>query len=66
MPAKYACRARRIADHIDPKHDNPMAIKFRDGFRSRSLKRNLSIRDDTSKTSFELTYKQFIDIDRFE
>ena len=66
LPAKYARRDRRIADHIDPKHDNLMAIKFRDGFRSRSLKRHLSVRDDTGKTSFELIYKRFTDIDRFE
>ena len=66
LPAKYARRARRIADHIDPKHDNLMAIKFRDGFRSRSLKRHLSIRDDTGKTSFELIYRRFMDIDKFE
>ena len=44
LPAKYARRARRIADHIDPKYDNLMAIKFRDVSRSRSLKRHLSIR----------------------
>ena len=66
LPAKYTRRARRIADHIDPKHDNLMAIKFRDGFKSRSLKRHLFIRDDTGKTSFELIYKRFADIDRFE
>ena len=66
LPAKYARRARRIADHIDPKHDNLMAIKFRDGFRSRSLKRHISIWNATGKNSFELIYKQFTDIDRFE
>ena len=66
FPAKYARRARRIADHIDPKHDNILAIKFRDGFRSKLLKRHLSISDATGKTSFELIYKRFIGIDRFE
>ena len=66
LPAKYARRARRIVDHIDPKHVNLLAIKFRDGFRSRSLKRHLSMRDDTGKTSFELIYKRFTDIDRFK
>ena len=66
LPAKYARRARLIADHTDPKHDNLMAIKFRDGFRSRSLKRHLFIRDATGKTFFELIYKRFSDIDRFE
>ena len=43
-----------------------MAIKFRDGFRSRSLKRHLSIWDATGKTSFELIYNRFTEIDRFE
>ena len=65
-PAKYARRARCIADHINPKHVNLMAIKFRDGFRSRSLKRHLSIRDDAGKTSFEKIYRRLIDKDRFQ
>ena len=59
LPAKHARRTHRIADYIDPKHGNLMAIKFRDGFRSKSLKRHLSVRDDTGKASFELIYKRF-------
>ena len=43
--ATYARRARRVADHIDTKHDYLFAIKFRDGFRSKSLRRRLSICD---------------------
>ena len=66
LPAKYVRRARRIADHINPKFDNLMVIKFRDGLRSRSLKSHLSIRDSTGKSSVELIYKRFTDLDRFE
>ena len=55
LPAKYARRARRIADHIDPKHDNLMAIKFRDGFRSRSLKMLFMVRAKVGLTTREAT-----------
>ena len=36
-PAKYARRARRISRHIDPKYDSLLTIKFRDGFKSKTL-----------------------------
>lgn len=55
-PAKYARRARRISNHINLKHDSLLAMKFHDGFRSRSLKRHLSIKDSACKTSFGLIY----------
>lgn len=64
-PAKCARRAHRIADHIDPKYDNLPAIKFRDGFRSKSFKRHLSIKDPECKTTFKVIYRRFLDIDRF-
>ena len=64
--AKYTRRAHRISDRIDPKYDSLLAIKLRDGFRSKSLKRHLSVRDVENKTTFEMIYKRFLDIDRFE
>lgn len=35
----------------------PLAIKFRDGLRSKSLRRHLLVRDAAVKTSFELNYE---------
>ena len=52
--AKYARRVHRIADRIDPKYDSLLAIKVRDGFRSKSLKRHCSVRDVEDKTTFVL------------
>ena len=47
-PAKYSHRAQSISE---PMHDQLLAIKFRKGFRSESLKRHLSVWDAAGKTS---------------
>ena len=60
IAAKYARRARRIADHIDPKHDNLLEIIFRDSFKSKWIRRHLLVRDAVGKTSFEVIYQRFI------
>ena len=47
-PAKYFYRAQSISA---PKHVQLLAIEFRKGFRSESLKRHLSVWDAAGKTS---------------
>ena len=42
-PAKHARRARRMSEHIDPKYDSLLTLKFRDWFKSRTLQMYLSI-----------------------
>ena len=64
-PAKYARRARRISKHIDPKYDSLLTLKFRDGFKSRTLQMYLPIDSESpEKFTFEAVYKRFLAFDK--
>ena len=64
-PAKYARRARRISEHIDPKYDSLLTLKFRDGFKGRTLQIYLSIDSESpEKFTFEVVYKRFLTFDK--
>ena len=60
-PAKYARRARRISEHIDPTYDSLLALKFQDGFKCRRLQVYLSIDSESpARFAFEVVYKRFL------
>ena len=64
-PAKYARRARRISENIDPKYDHLLTLKFRDGFRSKTLQMHLSIDSEApEKFTFETVYKRFLSLNK--
>ena len=62
---KYARRARRISEHIDPKYDHLLTLKFRDGFRSKTLQMYLSVDSESpEKFTFGQVYKRFLGYSR--
>ena len=64
-PAKYARRARRIAEYIDPKYNHLLTLKFRDGFQSRTMQMHLSADSDApDKFTFETVYKRFLNFNK--
>lgn len=68
-PPKYARRAYRISEHIDPRFDHFLTLKYLDGVRSRSLQRHLALDGRTEaagKPTFDTTYKPFLGLGRVD
>ena len=57
-PSKYARRAGRISENIDPKFDYLLTLKYLDGIRTRPLQRHLTLGARTEaadKPTFDTT-----------